>query len=510
MLQNTALSRRTIFQVNSLRGHRNNCMIGSAPSSPTSRLARHRNNRMDLNRYIPTAASDPELAGQSASPPPPSSLAPVLLCVGIAGMGALSFGYHLGVVNGPLQAIAMDLGFAGDAALEGAVVSSLLAGAAIGSLGGSGLADSLGRKRALLFDSVPTLAGCLLCAWATSLPTIVAGRVLTGLGIGMSSALVPLYISEIAPTALRGALGSVNQLLICIGILAALLVNVALPATAWRTMFALAALPAALMGIGMFLCPESPAWLVMSGKRAEAEAAATQLWGDAGMNQLPADKTDGSSKGEAGWSETLAAKGAKIGIVLFLLQQFSGINAIVYFSSSVFQQAGVKSGALASAAVGALNVAGTVVAAGLMDKAGRKQLLEMSFTGMGVCMLAMALGLGIPSLSSFAGLVALVGTLGYIASFAMGVGPVPGLLVPEITASRVRGRAVSAAMGTHWVCNFVIGQVFLSAVKAFGVPIVYAFFSGVCALAVLFTKKFVVETKGRSLEEVERALLATS
>jgi sugar porter (SP) family MFS transporter len=481
-----------------------------------------RNRKMNSNdrfyhsgpAYTPvsiSALSDAEAASSPPSHPQPSSLLPVFLWVAAAGMGALSFGYHLGVVNGPLQAIAADLGFASDAALEGAVVSSLLAGAAIGSLAGSGLADSFGRKKALLLDVIPTLAGSLLCAWATSLTTILAGRLLAGLGIGLSSALVPLYISEIAPTALRGTLGSVNQLLICIGILAALVVNVALPSTAWRTMFALAAVPPVLMGLGMLMAPESPTWLVLTGKRGEAEVAATKLWGQGGTAQLPEPSSPSGGereKGEGGWGETLASKGARVGIALFLLQQFSGINAIVYFSSSVFSQAGVKSGALASAAVGALNVAGTIVAAGLMDKAGRKQLLELSFTGMGISMLAMAFGLGIPALSSFAGSIALLGTLGYIASFAIGAGPVPGLLVPEITASKVRGRAVSAAMGTHWVCNFVIGQVFLGAVRAFGVPAVYGFFSLVCAAAVVFSKNFVVETKGRSLEEVERAMAA--
>jgi MFS family permease len=129
-------------------------------------------------------------------------------------------------------------------------VSSCLLGAAVGSLLGSGLADSLGRRRAFLLDVAPLVAGPLLSATAGGLTAMIAGRVVTGLGIGLSSALVPLYISEIAPTAIRGVLGAVNQLMICVGILAALLVNVALPATAWRAMFGLAAAPAALLGLG--------------------------------------------------------------------------------------------------------------------------------------------------------------------------------------------------------------------------------------------------------------------
>lgn len=128
---------------------------------------------------------------------------------------------------------------------------------------------------------------------------------------------------------------------------------------------------------------------------------------------------------------------------------------------------------------------------------------------MGVCMLSMALGLAIPSLSTIAGPIALVGTLGYILAFAAGAGPVPGLLVPEITAARIRGRAVALAMGSHWVCNFIIGQVFLGAVDALGVAGVYTFFAAVCALSVTFVNVAVVETKGRSLEDIEAAMASS-
>ena len=129
-----------------------------------------------------------------------------------------------------------------------------------------------------------------------------------------------------------------------------------------------------------------------------------------------------------------------------------------------------------------------------------------SFTGMGICMLVMALGMTMPQLSALSGTIALVGTIGYILAFACGTGPVPGLLVPEMTAARVRGRAVALAMGTHWVCNFVIGQAFLPVVAAIGVAGAYTFFSAVCVIAVLFIGKFVVETKGQSPEAIEKAM----
>lgn len=323
--------------------------------------------------YIP-AATDENASSSSSTLSPPSSISPaVLLAVATASCGAFAFGYHLGIVNGPLNAIASDLGFASNTNLQGLVVSSSLAGAAFGSLGGSGIADSLGRRKAFLVDSIPLLAGALLCATATTLTGIILGRALVGIGIGLSSALVPLYISEISPTRLRGTLGSVNQLMICVGILGALIANLIIPTTAWRAMFALSAVPAVLLAVGMLGCPESPSWLALSGQRSAAEATAAKLWGTSeGPVQLGSAVPSSSTGQEPGWREVLASRGARIGVIMFILQQFSGINAIVYFSSSVFAKSGVASGALASAAVGAVNVVGTVLAAGLMDKTGRK------------------------------------------------------------------------------------------------------------------------------------------
>ena len=165
------------------------------------------------------------------------------------------------------------------------------------------------------------------------------------------------------------------QLLICVGILGALVVNVMIPADAWRTVFALALPPAVLLGLGMTICPESPAWLKMNGRREDAEMTAKKLWGSGGLEQLgdsSSEAFEGSPKSEPTMTEVLQSPGARVGAILFLLQQFSGINAVIYFSTRIFSQAGVTSGAAASALVGAVNVAGTVLAAGLMEKAGRK------------------------------------------------------------------------------------------------------------------------------------------
>lgn len=453
---------------------------------------------------LAASSSAAELGGTAPEP----SVGPVYRSVAAASPGAIAFGFHLAVVNGPLDAIAADLGFAGNSALQGLVVSATLLGAAIGSIAGGNLAESLGRRTAFLIAAIPLTSGPLLSSLATALKPMVIGRLLAGVGIGLASALVPLYISEVSPSSIRGALGSVTQLMINVGILAALAVNVALPATAWRTMFQIAAVPALLLGIGMLLSPESPRWLVAKGRIEEAKAAASRLWGAGGISTLDLEASggEGSPKEAAGWGDLLNSAYRHtviIGCTLFVLQQCSGINAIVYFSSSVFKQAGIESGALASLAVGAVNLAGTLVAAGLMDTAGRKQLLTRSFMGMGASMIIMAAGLAIEALRPFSGFIAVAGTIGYILAFAMGAGPIPGLIVPELTAARIRGRAVAAAMLTHWVFNLLVGQSFLAAVNTVGVAGVYLVFGLVSLLAVAYVGKSVPETKGKTLEQIE-------
>ncbi|EFJ48518.1 hypothetical protein VOLCADRAFT_104700 [Volvox carteri f. nagariensis] len=472
----------------------------------------------------------------SAPGPAPGNeapLGPVLLAVAVACAGSFAFGFNLSVINGPLETIAGDLGIAGNKALMGLVVSSTLAGAALGSLAGGGVADSLGRRMSFLLAAVPMMGGPLLSAVASDITLMTLGRFLTGTAIGLSSALVPTYISEVAPTRIRGTLGTLNQLTICLGILGALLVNVVLPAAQWRAMFTAAALPAVLLGLGMLLGPESPRWLASQHRDAEAAEAARRLWGPQGPAELDTSRTsaaaaaaaaaavDGSSPGTAvaqpGGLALLrgpAARPLLIGVTLFAFQQFAGINALVYFSSSVFRQAGgcggcragVSSDALASAAVGATNVLGTVIAAGLMDRAGRKQLLANSFLGQAAAMFAMAAGFSLPALQPQAGTIAVVGTLGYILAFALGAGPVPATIVPELNPLSTRGKAVSAAFVSHWVCNVVVGQTFMSAVQSYGLAPVYTFF-GIMALAgAFYVRSQVPETKGKTLEQIEAEL----
>ncbi|GKV16781.1 hypothetical protein SLEP1_g27373 [Rubroshorea leprosula] len=495
------------------------CGLRTGEDSMGAELARGRNviemvNSSVKARSVRVQASDGDIEDVKSLNPKVKSSGTVLPFVGVACLGAILFGYHLGVVNGALEYLAKDLGIAENTVLQGWVVSTLLAGATVGSFTGGALADKFGRTRTFQLDAIPLVIGAFLCATAQSVQTMIIGRLLAGIGIGISSAIVPLYISEISPTEIRGALGSVNQLFICVGILAALVAGLPLAGNPlwWRTMFGIAVGPSVLLALGMAFSPESPRWLFQQGKLPEAEKVIKTLYGKERVAEVMYDLSSavqGSAEPEAGWFDLFSSrywKVVSVGAALFMFQQLAGINAVVYYSTSVFRSAGIVSDVAASALVGASNVFGTAVASSLMDRQGRKSLLITSFAGMAASMLLLSLSFTWKVLAPYSGTLAVVGTVLYVLSFSLGAGPVPALLLPEIFASRIRAKAVALSLGMHWSSNFVIGLYFLSVVNKFGISSVYLGFAGICFLAVLYIAGNVVETKGRSLEEIERAL----
>ncbi|MBA0686526.1 hypothetical protein Goari_014125 [Gossypium aridum] len=466
-------------------------------------------------RSVKAQASGGDVEDLAPINPHETSTGTVLPFVGVACLGAILFGYHLGVVNGALDYLSKDLGIAQNAVMQGI---TLLAAAAVGSFTGGALADKFGRTRTFQLDAIPLIIGAVLTAIAQNVQTMIIGRLLAGIGIGITSAIVPLYISEISPTDIRGALGSVNQLFICIGILAALVAGLPLSRSPvwWRGMFGLAVIPSILLALGMTYSPESPRWLFQQGKISEAEKSIGTLYGKERVPEVMYELRtagQGSTEPEAGWIDLFSKrywKVVSVGAALFFFQQFAGINAVVYYSTAVFRSAGIASDVAASALVGASNVFGTVIASSLMDRQGRKSLLITSFSGMGASMLLLSLSFTWKVLAPYSGILAVVGTVLYVLSFSLGAGPVPALLLPEIFASRIRAKAVALSLCMHWISNFVIGLYFLSVVDKFGISVVYLVFAAVCLLAVLFMAGNVVETKGRSLEEIELALNPTT
>ncbi|PKI67867.1 probable plastidic glucose transporter 3 isoform X2 [Punica granatum] len=432
----------------------------------------------------------------------------------VAALSSFLFGYHLGIVNETLESISLDLGFNGNVMAEGLVVSTCLGGAFVGSLLSGWIADGVGRRRAFQLCALPMIIGAVMSGTTNDLWGMLLGRLFVGTGMGLGPAVAALYVAEVSPTSVRGTFGSLTQLSTCVGILASLLIGIPAKDIAnwWRVCFCISAFPAAALAILMEFCAESPHWLFKRGRAAEAEIMLEKLFGGLYVKSAIAEL----SKGDRGdgadtvkLSELLYGRYFKmvfIGSILFALQQLSGINAIFYFSSSVFKTVGVPS-ELANIFVGLANLSGSIFAMILMDKLGRRVLLLWSFMGVAFSMSVQAIAAS-SLVSGSAALYMSVGSiLLVVLAFALGAGPVPGLLLSEIFPNRIRAKAMAICMAVHWVINFFVGLLFLHLLEKMGPVLLYSIFAGFCIVAVAFVKKNVLETKGKSLQEIEIALL---
>ncbi|KAG5564768.1 hypothetical protein RHGRI_000842 [Rhododendron griersonianum] len=326
----------------------------------------------------------------------------------VATLVAFLFGYHMGfalclevlllsaislVVNEPLESISTDLGFSGNTLAEGLVVSTCLAGAFVGSLLSGWIADGVGRRKAFQLCALPMIIGASISAMTNNLEGMLLGRFLVGTGLGVGPPVTSLYVTEISPAFVRGTYGSFIQIATCLGLIGALFIGMPVKNTAgwWRVCFWVSAIPAAILALAMVFCAESPHWLYKRGRIAEAEAEFEKLLGGSHVKSAMAElsKSDrGDETDSMKFSELLYGRHFRvvfIGSTLFALQQLSGINAVFYFSSTVFRSAGVSSN-LANIFVGIANLLGSIIALILMDKLGRKVLLMWSFSGMALSM----------------------------------------------------------------------------------------------------------------------------
>ncbi|MCO5581659.1 hypothetical protein L7F22_035548 [Adiantum nelumboides] len=459
-----------------------------------------------------SVSSDPLVEERAVSPPWRLSLPHVV----VALLSAVLYGYHMGVVNAPLHVMAVDLGFSENALAQGWVVSICLFGAFFGCAASGVLADSIGRRRAFQLSTIPMFLGSCASALAPDLRMMIVGRLLVGLGLGISGPVTALYVTEISPTSVRGTYGSLGQIATCIGILGALVAGLPVATIPgwWRKCFWISTVPALLLAFGMEFCSESPRWLFKRSRLSDAEHEIERLWGGSyvkiALSELIRSERHEEDE-QATFKELLTDRYRKvvvIGAALFAFQQLAGINAVFYFSSTVFRNAGITSDLVASVSVGIVNLLASCIAACLMDRQGRRKLLIWSFTGMFAALVSQSLVGSVSALSSMQGVVSLLGTLMYVLSFALGVGPVPALLLPEIFPNRIRAKAMSVSMCVHWIANCLVGLLFLHLLQQLGAALLYAFFALVCLLAVVFVKRNVVETKGKSLEEIEATLLS--
>ncbi|KAG4197460.1 hypothetical protein ERO13_A05G024400v2 [Gossypium hirsutum] len=414
----------------------------------------------------------------------------------VATISSLLFGYHLGVVNEPLESISIDLGFRGNTLAEGLVVSTCLGGAFIGSLFSGWIADSAGRRRAFQLCALPMIIGAATSATTRTLAGMLIGRFLVGTDRNW------------------GTYGSFIQIATCLGLMGALFIGIPVREIAgwWRICFWVSTVPAGILAFAMIFCAESPHWLYKKGRSAEAEAEFERLLGGSHVKyaMLELSKLDrGDEADTVKLSELLRGRHFRvvyIGSTLFALQQLSGINAVFYFSSSVFKSARVPSD-VANALIGVANLTGSIVAMLLMDKLGRKLLLLWSFFGMTMSMVLQVAAANSYVSGSGSLYLSVGGMLMFVLTFALGAGPVPGLLLPEIFLNRIRAKAMAFCMSVHWVINFFVGLLFLRLLEQLGPQLLYSIFASVCMMAVIFVKKNVMETKGKSLQEIEIALL---
>src|SRR3984957_6877749 len=438
----------------------------------------------------------------------------VAVSAAITALGGLLFGYDTGVVSGALLSVKKDFG--GLSSFQQDLVTSLLlVGAVLGALTGGLLADWVGRRLTVLITAAVFIVGVLLVAFTPSYPLLLVARIIIGLAVGSASTVVPLYIGEIVPPRVRGGLVSLNQLAITGGILVSYLIDYGLSGSGdWRLMFGLAVIPAAAMFVGMLFQQESPHWLIKQGREDEARKVLHRLRDDSDIDAEVGEVQD-ITRHEGSYRDLTSPRVRPlltVGVLLAVFQQITGINTVIYYAPSLLQGAGLGNNAalLANVVNGAVNVGMTIVAIWLLDKAGRRPLLLSGTAGMAVGMVVVALSfLGGSQLHGALAIVAIIGLLVYTGSFAIGLGPVFWLLIAEIYPLRIRGAAMSVASMANWAANFVVTVSFLTLLSAISGVGVFFLFGFLTLVALAYFWRKVPETKGRSLQEIERELVPT-
>ncbi|MFZ0663624.1 MAG: sugar porter family MFS transporter [Acidobacteriaceae bacterium] len=450
---------------------------------------------------------------QTATPEPhPKATAAFTGLLG--GLAGLMFGLDIGVIAGAQQFIQHDFGIS-DTVLEH-VVSWMMLGAAAGAIGAGWMAARLGRKRSLLLGSLVFVVASVLCGVAWSVEVLLIGRLILGVSIGILSFTAPIYLAEIAPENTRGAMVSLYQLMITIGIFLAFLSDTAFSYSGnWHWMLGIIAVPGALFFLGIFALPESPRWLMMRGRRDQATKVLTKLRGNPEVVKREEEEIAEQLRiPQRGWHMFLQNKNFRrsvgLGVVLQIVQQFTGMNVVMYYAPRIFQDMGYHTEAQLwfTAAVGLTNVLATLIAIGLVDRWGRKPILYTGFSvmavGLGIVGTMMHLGINTQGEQIFTVVMLLV----FIVGFAMSAGPLIWILCAEVQPIKGRDFGIAISTLTNWVANFVVGVTFLSLLNSFGHAQTFWLYAGFNVLFLLVTFFLIPETKNMTLEHIERNLMA--
>jgi sugar porter (SP) family MFS transporter len=426
----------------------------------------------------------------------------------IAGLGGILYGYDMGIIAAAL--IFVRQSFSLSTQMQEIVVSVVLVGAMLGAVAGGSIADRIGRRATLLSGGSLFILGSILAPLSPNAFTLIVARALLGLAIGFTSVTAPVFISELAPPQSRGRLISLYQFALTLGIALADLVGYRLAGhQAWRLMFGIGALPAALFVVLVLTLPESPRWLVAQNRLSDARSVLKTYTDEVGAQLLLDDiRTALEAKVDKRWSALWgpAARGSLLIAVGFtVLQQVTGINTIIYYGPQIFALAGItsnKNAILATLIVAVTNMLATVIAFFLVDRIGRKPLLYMGIGGMTASLFLLAIAFHVSASGPTLGLVATTCLVVYIACFAFSMGPIAWILVAEVFPLQIRARGVAAATLGSGASNFLVSLTFLSLINAAGNAMTFVVYGIFCILTLFFVRFIVPETKGRELESI--------
>ncbi len=455
--------------------------------------------------------------------------------VAVATIGGLLFGYDSGAVNGTQDGLKAAFGL--DEASLGFTVGSLLIGCFIGAFFAGTLADSMGRRNVMRLAAVLFLGGALVQGFAHDHNIFVIARIIGGMAVGAASVLSPAYISEVAPANIRGRMTTVQQIMIISGLTAAFVVNYYLAAAAgvstnkfwadieaWRWMYLMQAIPAAVFLVALFFIPESPRYLVAKGREAEATAVLTSLFGEtAATAKLAEIRASFSTDHRPRLADVLTPAGGRgflgvraivwAGLLLAVFQQLVGINVIFYYGATLWQLAGFteNDALLINIVSGAVSIAACFVTIAVIDRIGRKPLLLIGSAGMALTLFVMVYAFSQGSLdanhklvlSQQMGVVAVIAANLYVIFFNVSWGPVMWVMLGEMFPNQIRGSALAVCGFAQWFANYLIAQSFPLMAAGLGLAVSYTFY-GICAVISFFlVQRFIQETKGKELEAME-------
>lgn len=432
----------------------------------------------------------------------------------VAAVGGLLFGYDTAVVAGAIGFIQQRFDLS--PAMMGWIASCALLGCITGAMFAGYLSDRFGRKKILILSAILFAVSSVGTAMPYDLTWFVVFRILGGLGIGIASMISPMYITECAPADIRGRLVSINQFGIVTGILLIYFVNAGIAGlydeawnihTGWRWMFGSGIVPSIIFFVLLMFVPESPRWLIQAGRVTEAEEILTKINGSV-KAKAELREIEAAIHIETGTFSELFRPGLRtalvIGIILSIVSQITGINAIMYYAPEIFKSTGdgSSSALMQTILVGVVNLLFTIVAIKYVDRAGRKKLLMGGSAGMAICLAIIGMAFYMDAVKGYLVLVAI---LAYIACFALSLGPLTFVVIAEIFPNRVRGRAMSICLFFLWASVYFVSQFFPMLLESIGSAYTFWIFMGTSILAFLFAWKIVPETKGKSLEEIEKS-----